>query len=353
MADPVSSLYGPGAMICWICTSLSVYLSWSFNYASQRHDRFTSDVLGCLLLPAIAAIHWTIELIHFDPSRDEKANQITNAAFTVCMYFMPVGMALSLLAYSHRHKRRLAVTLLTTVPCVVIFAITVLAYGSKAPRVDTSGGGLGCFLVFLVLIPTSIPSRRNSAVYQTTDTIPARYQGPTHRFLLWSIRIAMFVLQWAGFIVLFLLQAKDSTISDSLLQAEDNPFDDASPKIAVLPRTPYRISDIDQAVALSIGIITFLLALFDTTKNYRFRIGDEFDYWRARSLEDIEHGDAKVNPDRWKKDVDYIERKANCAATRVKHHKREKKVMRSLPVVIKKCLERRRPDGQMKALGFI
>lgn len=346
MTDPVSSLYGPGAMICWVCTSLAVYLSWSFNHASQRHDRFTSDVLGCLILPAIASIHWFIEMARFGRNHEQAANQTTNAAFTVCMYFMPVGIALSLLAFLQQHKRRLAVTLVTTIPCVLIFTITVLCYGTKAPKVETSGGGLACFLVFLVMIPALrfTPKAAYGSRLPPTKSSNAHVRK-IQRMAIWVLRVSLFFLQWSGFITLFLLQARNGVL--------DGLGDEVTPNLTVLPQTPYSVRDIDQAVALSIGIITLLLALLDVLKNYRFPITDEFQYWKNRCLEDIEYGNAKIDVEQWRKDVTYIEKKANCVITRTKHHKREKRALRKLPIVVKKCLERRTPDARMKALGFI
>jgi hypothetical protein len=54
METQVPSRYGPGAIICWLCTSAAVILSWSLNRSSQRYDTITGDFLACLLLHVIA-----------------------------------------------------------------------------------------------------------------------------------------------------------------------------------------------------------------------------------------------------------------------------------------------------------
>ncbi|OAL57309.1 hypothetical protein IQ07DRAFT_582508 [Pyrenochaeta sp. DS3sAY3a] len=54
----VSSLYGPGAFFGWLCTILSVAISWTFNRHQKGQDTIDNDLIAALLFPSIAAINF-------------------------------------------------------------------------------------------------------------------------------------------------------------------------------------------------------------------------------------------------------------------------------------------------------
>jgi hypothetical protein len=77
----------------------------------------------------------------------------------------------------------------------------------------------------------------------------------------------------------------------------------------MLPRTGYSFREIDQAVALGIGIITLILSTFETILESRFAVDVEFEGWRCCCIENIELGDTKIEVARWRDEADHIEKK--------------------------------------------
>jgi hypothetical protein len=100
-----------------------------------------------------------------------------------------------------------------------------------------------------------------------------------------------------------------------------------------LPQTPYSISEVDQGVALCVGIVTLLLSIRDMIQDYNFSLYDKFEYWRIRCVRNIELGNTNVDVARWKQELDSIDKKAECERTRARHRKRELETWASLPEV--------------------
>jgi hypothetical protein len=114
----------------------------------------------------------------------------------------------------------------------------------------------------------------------------------------------------------------------------------------ILPRTGYSIRDVDQVVALGVGIVTLLLCICDIIQNYRFSINDECEGWRRRCIAQIESGDADVEITQWTIGLDRIEKKAKCKRTRAKcertrarHRVREQKTWDGRPKAVVTCVE--------------
>ena len=53
----VSSLYGPGTMICWYLTTLSILLSWTLHPHKRASGSIDVDLIAVLTLPAVAVGH--------------------------------------------------------------------------------------------------------------------------------------------------------------------------------------------------------------------------------------------------------------------------------------------------------
>jgi hypothetical protein len=156
MEEPVSSIYGPGAIFCWPCTALSVVLAWTFNLSSRKYDAVTSDFLACLLLPAIAVIHLIYELSCTKKTEDWNATPIMDAIFTICMDFYPFGFMLCILAFPQRHTRRFVLSAVVTLACSAIVLVVFATNSSKLPHFDRQNAVLPVLLNCCAIISPPI-----------------------------------------------------------------------------------------------------------------------------------------------------------------------------------------------------
>ena len=106
----VSSLYGPGTIICWYLTSLSVLLSWTLHPRKRKSGSIDVDIIAVLTLPAIAAGHLVSQVRRLlnqdsnaqtDSSADWEYLQSVaaiEAPFNVTETFMAISVILFLVA---------------------------------------------------------------------------------------------------------------------------------------------------------------------------------------------------------------------------------------------------------------
>ena len=65
----------------------------------------------------------------------------------------------------------------------------------------------------------------------------------------------------------------------------------------LFPNTPYAITDLDQAVALSAGLLVLAVSVKDAYRTGRSWVWEEFDDWRSRStwlINHYEHGPSET-----------------------------------------------------------
>jgi hypothetical protein len=337
MEEPVSSLYGPGAIICWLCTALSVLLSWSFNHSSRKWDVLTSDVLACLLLPAIAFTNLVYDLAHATKKEDWKATPTMDATFTICMEFAQFGPMLCYMAFSYRHKRRFCLTIVITMACWAIVLVGFTGNHSNVPRFDDRNAALplimsGLFIFFFVF-------------YLMVEVSQTKFNvSPSRQSVVLCIFLPPVLL------VLQLLSLLSYFCREDHCKADEDDNDQFQFEGRLLPQTPYSIGDFDQAVALSIGIITLLLSIRDIIQDYNFVIDDEFEYWRARCVRSIESGDTKMEVVRWKQELEVIDKMARCARTRIRHRRREHEAFKKLPKPVKLAINHYIQDSNVLIL---
>ena len=65
----ISSLYGPGTILCWYLTVSSCFCSWLFNAKKRSRDSIDNDFVAALTLPVVAATHLIIQTTTFSSSR--------------------------------------------------------------------------------------------------------------------------------------------------------------------------------------------------------------------------------------------------------------------------------------------
>ncbi|KAF7191486.1 hypothetical protein HII31_06988 [Pseudocercospora fuligena] len=118
----VSSLYGPGAVGCWLAIVGSVFVSWTLNRKLRKNDKISNDFLGALTLPIVAAGHLLHQLLRypgplatmfgtFDPTLTPKVAAL-EASLSVCQTFTAMALPLAAVPmYMRKPKRFFAVTL--------------------------------------------------------------------------------------------------------------------------------------------------------------------------------------------------------------------------------------------------
>ncbi|KAH7067288.1 hypothetical protein BKA63DRAFT_570595 [Paraphoma chrysanthemicola] len=334
--ESVSSIYGPGATICWLCTVLSVILSWTFNRSSWEHDTITNDLVACLLLPAVALVHLIYELAKGEKIENWKATPTMNAAFTICAMFVTIGPALCSLAGVHWHKRRTASTLLLLVACIITVTTILSSSGSKYPTFDKENIALWAMLGWCNIFG-----------------IPALLIWHT-RSRLQSLNVLFAWIPFMYIICMISIPALSGYLDRDV--GDQTSWDNT---IRLFPRTPYSLGDIDQAVAAGIGALTLLLCVRDMILEIRTSVDDEFERWKVRCMDDIESGNLEVEIPRWKTALEVIDKKARCKRTRARHRKRERDQWEALPEDLKgafKILKEKRDErivaSALKKSGF-
>ncbi|MBE3047770.1 hypothetical protein IMZ48_35725 [Candidatus Bathyarchaeota archaeon] len=128
LAD-VSSLYGPGTLAGWACTVLSVFINWTFNTEVRETDTLTNDFLAMLAVPVASAGHTfflvldrtqvdlreygnstAAELAASGPAVNRRVAAI-EAPLLTCAGFMLVIPYMEFMAARKYHRRRLALCL--------------------------------------------------------------------------------------------------------------------------------------------------------------------------------------------------------------------------------------------------
>ena len=101
----VSSLYGPGTIICWYLTALSVLISWTLYPHKEKSGSIDVDLIATLTLPGVAAGHVISQAQSSVRQRLEGQDlQLTSAIaaleapFVVVDSFMALSVILVLIA---------------------------------------------------------------------------------------------------------------------------------------------------------------------------------------------------------------------------------------------------------------
>ena len=114
----VSSLYGPGTIVGWYFTFLSVLVSWTLDTREQAFDSIDVDLVALLILPAIAAGHSITQIRRFsDHTLDAQISRDTNGTFVqhvaaleapliVTNTYLSFGIILTMIAASRFHVWR-------------------------------------------------------------------------------------------------------------------------------------------------------------------------------------------------------------------------------------------------------
>ncbi|OAL57308.1 hypothetical protein IQ07DRAFT_32613 [Pyrenochaeta sp. DS3sAY3a] len=254
--DPLptaSSLYGPGTFICWLCSLVSVLISWRFNRHSKTHDTITNNFLATLTLPGIAAVHFIYAMLS-SAGEDGYRTYLTvtlEATSCICVWYSGVGGLLVLLAIINRSPKRLLCTLVVHCLC---FSVSEIIPFTTLADISIATQNVKFFLfVFSWVLVLFIPFIMRAALYDRN-----------WQWISWQKNqkfctiTAWFTICWAlSFALLLHSSYNFFAIEPNMLRAEARPW------LArlTLPRSGIAITELDQIVAIVAGVLTLLVTV--------------------------------------------------------------------------------------------
>ncbi|KAF2466948.1 uncharacterized protein BDR25DRAFT_359009 [Lindgomyces ingoldianus] len=274
----VSSLYGPGAVGCWLCIVLSVFVSWTLNPWLRRRDIITIDLIAALSLPLIAA-----------------TNLMGVAGYASPAYFRYGSSSWRLLRSEEIYLRSSATTeallVICETGCILFYILCIVAWAR--------GHGIrGCFISICALWFTAVPfaigirqSELNFPIINLLRPLPLTYIrcaivpalvvfAAVCLFHIWNTsRKVGDELDEPGFHDrIFTIAFRSSPESIALWYftlmyllagviswwgIQTYSFCDAVPSkiLFFIPTSSITIGDFDQAVALGAGVLTLLYSI--------------------------------------------------------------------------------------------
>ncbi|KAM7184959.1 hypothetical protein V8F20_011996 [Naviculisporaceae sp. PSN 640] len=284
----VSSLYGPGNMLCWFFLVLSVLVSWTANPVSRRKDTITNDFIAVLTMPLVAVVHFfyivaqqrgtmtTIKgWLGSRQQDDVKGVGALEAPLTVCEDFIACAAVLVSVAAGRDHPRRLAVVLCVGLLCLapqVLLLVEWLPYGSSAllrPFIFHSTfffslllmGQLLTPFIYLAEVGVAVAGRFRTRFWSRSDA--EHGQGIMSGGMILSPgyltrRMSAFTAAVAAVGSIFL---KYVVLQGGNLNS-----------VRFIPRSPISVWDLDQAVAAAAGLVSLgfsIHAVFKERKKAR------------------------------------------------------------------------------------
>jgi hypothetical protein len=133
----VSSLYGPGTMICWYLTVLAVLISWTMHPRKRKSGSIDVDLVAVCTLPAVAAGHiaWQLRRLAAQNIRTEVRRKddlqyaqtlaAIEAPFNVTETFLVISTYLLLVARSLVCIRRAIFVATMQLLCCSVYRYTI------------------------------------------------------------------------------------------------------------------------------------------------------------------------------------------------------------------------------------
>ncbi|KAF1977727.1 hypothetical protein BU23DRAFT_499607 [Bimuria novae-zelandiae CBS 107.79] len=316
----VQSLYGPGTVTAWLLTLTSVFLTWTLNRHSRSKDTISLDFIAVLLFPVVASAHFmyrmtqlTVPMAQLITSKhraDVQEMAALEAPLNICETFSIAALILVIPHFNGEMKWRRFLAVL--VVGLVSWATENLLYASATAKgVEVSQATLSrpyaflfmpiiagswtflaiCITVALgiwVLVPI-IRSRRSEPPQNTThafrlNTICGRTGAEAelayretilfqrHERLARELsREAMAMRTLPVLTLFFLPMTFASTFFSMSFETNATYWTPKVPRkpsrFMFLPNSNVSIWELDQAVALTTGVIILLHAIWSAYKS--------------------------------------------------------------------------------------
>ena len=257
----VSSLYGPGTFGGWMCTTASVFISWTCHRHSMSHDTIGNDFIAVLIFPIVAAIHHRVELSKSGKEDAELATETLSATLCVVMWFSEgIGSWMLCFTLLRGWPRRFFCVLVSGSICISVFVAL-----SKNDAIREVLPSLAATTVFATIYCASAFAMAPIISNVVLHSSPMKsFWGRLIHFLKTSFRSSkiagiMYML-WG---VMWLWRAVNSSVEVGRLQRAGK----AHP--ILVPETPYSITELDQAMALSAGLMTLFFSIYEAIISWR------------------------------------------------------------------------------------
>ena len=287
--DHISSLYGPGAVGCWLLTALSCFLSWTVpkrDHASstparrRSRDSLDNDFIATLAMPAIAAGHVIAQIKRYDGDPGGKAflaiddgarllpymTEVEAATYVVEVGIVTVIFLLGLAIVDLRWKR-MGASFAVAVLCEVAVwrvlgrladwedSVGIQTYGRWlfSPTDDTLEFWICMFYLLLAAVPFYAMIWLDIGDMNTTRG----FRGL--RTMISWVLIAL----WAILMHMMLRLSPFFPVSEEMPPRHKRRRAFFRQFIRHVPRTNHSIRDLDQAVALFAGCSVLAFKLYE------------------------------------------------------------------------------------------
>jgi hypothetical protein len=278
----VSSLYGPGNVGGWLCVVGAVLVTWIFNTKYKSKDSITVDFVAAAAMPVVAAGHFYYLLakgVNGVSARDEasvpRADFVQliaamQAPFRISREFQNISFALFAMAVRRGHIKRtsaLVLVWLVTLPLDVMAHVGPFEALDKLGEVSIVGYILDA-LRQIAVRSAGLVHCRIVAIEQrklARDRQAAREAGgwPEYSMGSWPRRgVEAVVFYGLAHLVGYAIWI--AVYSVHYWSIPDNDWD--APSLSgtnYAPRSNNKLSELDQAVSLAVGVVTLTFSAWD------------------------------------------------------------------------------------------
>ncbi|KAF2256559.1 hypothetical protein BU26DRAFT_24460 [Trematosphaeria pertusa] len=263
----VSSLYGPGTFGCWLCATLSVLISWTCNRLSKERDTITNDFLAALTLPTIAAVQCLYQISIIETTSDaQTALEILDTTLAITAWFSAFGVWMFFISMLFFKRKRWFCTGLVSALCSITRLVAFVREDSRPKLAVVRGVDelyfVGSLAVLILYAVDKLADWKDLKIRKIWCKV-------SWTFLLLSPAIGalMLTVYFLGFWV-------DAEFSKDEHRS-------GAQGVFAFPRTGYSLSELDQAVALSAGVLTLILSIWDALASWRLSRWEKYRAWRA------------------------------------------------------------------------
>ncbi|KAF1960720.1 hypothetical protein CC80DRAFT_488994 [Byssothecium circinans] len=313
VSPKVSSLYGPGAFVGWLCTMASLLISWTFNRYSRARNTIGNDLIATLTYPSIAAIQFQYELWKTTRNSAQPAMEPLDATSCIVVWFLAIGPWLLGLAAGRRGLKRFICTAVVSVPCLSAL-LTIPARHDLLARLPAANWGIlvyifcnfFCAMVFVLDCEyqdgkcdrNSLREVINTQVSRPRDRYnrPRIYPG-TRAYVLPLLTLAIWLLLA---VVMFII----ATRSPELVEGQKRPISE----LFSVPRTGYSITELDQIVALSAGLLAVIFSIYEAFISRKLSAWERYQKWRDSCEILLDQGILEEDEtSRWKRELQIMD----------------------------------------------
>ncbi|KAK4449806.1 hypothetical protein QBC34DRAFT_484742 [Podospora aff. communis PSN243] len=307
----VSSFYGPGNIISWLCTVASVFVTWCLNGEHRYKDSISNDLIFALAVPSVASVHALYLMFLSDAHDHETIQQLftspdpktvqhaaaAEAALNVCETFAAAAVLLAFISMVRGHRKRMfGVVIVGLLSFWIEAVVFVRTRGSAVTTsnlsrpflfnfVDTMASilaFLGVWLFLFVLAILCFTSRVIDELEERTNDVLANAErefglipvgGSNPQQDLHKMEADDFIRSLTYISIYFFPLALCAAILTGTGTFGETEFMLSSRATAhlpfFLPKSAASITELDQMVTLCVGLTSLIFNLWQAFKSQR------------------------------------------------------------------------------------